>query len=219
MEKKGKKNFLLICGIALTILIYLFLSILNCNIFTEKIKIGINIASMAAFYFLLTNIVFDAMFDPKIFKKSYSITFQIFFSLLPIGLFGQYIRFNKLWICLFTLIITIIISFCLCKKIKKININNVKELKFTNIVLITFFTILFPFLGMIKDIKDEKIINSIMKNIDNINEINIIDFKCILNILSDKVEVILFLICISPLLILQIIYEKILLDKELSNSE
>lgn len=213
-EKKKKsygKLILMIAGLLFSVSLYC-LSLLNFGVLPEKINIVINVISVAIFYIIFSLSLFNIMFSPDNIQKSFYITFQIVVSSLPLGLFGQYLKFNSLLICIITLIITLIIYLNIYKKLKKLEIKHIKYLKFKNLLITTSYTILFPILGLIRDICDKKI----LRNMQDITNLNIID---IFNLLNSKVEILLFLTCVSPLLFLQIIYEKLLLEDDLRKND
>ena len=142
------------------------------NSITELINIFSIIIFCPLFILLFSNVL-----DSNNLKDWEYNGIHIIYAFLPFGLMVQYSFIEEKWKYFLSFLITIIISlintYILYKKVKKIKMH-LKKLKYSNLLLTTIFTIIFAAIKLYKDIP----------------------------------ETILFLFCISPLLILQLAYEK-----------
>lgn len=143
-----------ISGLIIAIILYVLslIDIYELHIVNEKIDIIVNIFSVVIFCVILPLLIFDILLQPETHKCSSYIGLQFLFTLLPFALLEQYKAFDYSVVAFISFGITLISSYFLYKKLKKIekiNVRHIEYLKHYNLLLTTIFIIIGTMIDLI----------------------------------------------------------------------
>ena len=156
------------------------------GLFKDNLFGGIlNIISILVICVVFIRFSFDVLLSSNNITKWYFLSgVHLIYIFYPLVLFFQYNHLKDKWIYCISLAISIIILFLIYKKIKNKNIEE-------------------------KNLKDLKYYNLLLTAIFT----TLFPLLSLITDNNDKVEIKLFIACVSPLLFLNIIYEKLLSKK------